>query len=61
MPSHPVCEIPFEPNTENYKNEAEHDSNPWKHWYLVLGVCLFTKRCVQKFRVPLPQYIVLQE
>ncbi|KAJ7763254.1 hypothetical protein B0H14DRAFT_3510662 [Mycena olivaceomarginata] len=44
MSSHPVCKIPFEPNPENYKSDAEHDANARKHWYLVLGVGLFTKK-----------------
>ncbi|KAJ7711919.1 hypothetical protein B0H14DRAFT_2645573 [Mycena olivaceomarginata] len=44
MSSHPVCGIPFEPNPENYKNDNEHDANPRKHWYLILGVGLFTKK-----------------
>ncbi|KAJ7814780.1 hypothetical protein B0H14DRAFT_3476795 [Mycena olivaceomarginata] len=44
MSSHPICGIPFEPNPENYKNDNEHDANPRKHWYLILGVGLFTKK-----------------
>ncbi|KAJ7741228.1 hypothetical protein B0H14DRAFT_3515336 [Mycena olivaceomarginata] len=36
------------PSFENYKNDNEHDANPRKHWYLILGVGLFTKKCVQK-------------
>ncbi|KAJ7785442.1 hypothetical protein B0H14DRAFT_2630520 [Mycena olivaceomarginata] len=44
MSSHRVCEIPFKPNPENYKNDSEHDANARKHWYLVLGVGLFTKK-----------------
>ncbi|KAJ7747604.1 hypothetical protein B0H14DRAFT_3514029 [Mycena olivaceomarginata] len=58
MPSHPVCEIPFEPNTENYKNEAEHDSNLRKHWYLVLGVGLFTKRSDAEGRAALHDVLI---
>ncbi|KAF8181394.1 hypothetical protein K438DRAFT_1767894 [Mycena galopus ATCC 62051] len=44
MAPHRVCEIPFDPNPENYKNDREYDTNPRKHWYLILGVGLFTKK-----------------
>ncbi|KAJ7833324.1 hypothetical protein B0H14DRAFT_2591519 [Mycena olivaceomarginata] len=44
MPSHPICDILFKSNPENYKNDSEHDTNLRKHWYLVLGVGLFTKK-----------------
>ncbi|KAJ7840326.1 hypothetical protein B0H14DRAFT_2587551 [Mycena olivaceomarginata] len=54
MSSHPVCKIPFEPNPENYKSDAEHDANARKHWYLVLGVGLFTKKSGNLFEFPCP-------
>ncbi|KAJ7146953.1 hypothetical protein C8R44DRAFT_864659 [Mycena epipterygia] len=36
------CKAPFHPNRCNYVNDREHDKNPHKHWFLVLGVGLFT-------------------
>ncbi|KAJ7801168.1 hypothetical protein B0H14DRAFT_3489932 [Mycena olivaceomarginata] len=52
MSSHPVCKIPFEPNPENYKSDAEHDANARKHWYLVLGVGLFNQKMQTPVRTP---------
>lgn len=40
-----ACKAPFYPSS-NYVNDAEHDHNSRKHWYLVLGVGLFTAKCV---------------
>lgn len=39
------CDLPFYPNA-NYVNEAEHDANTRKYYYLVLDHGLFTKKCV---------------
>jgi hypothetical protein len=40
------CALPFFPNKSNYVSDDEHDGNPRKLWYLVLGEGLFTKKCV---------------
>lgn len=42
-----LCEAPFYPNQFNYVNDDEHDKNSRKHWYLVLGVGLFTAKYAQ--------------
>ncbi|KAJ7232599.1 hypothetical protein B0H12DRAFT_1239584 [Mycena haematopus] len=39
------CKLPFYPNI-NYVNQAEHDANTRKFYYLVYGYRLFTKKCV---------------
>ncbi|KAJ6591455.1 hypothetical protein DFH09DRAFT_1073390 [Mycena vulgaris] len=38
------CALPFFPNKSNYVSDDEHDGNPRKLWYLVLGEGLFTKK-----------------
>ncbi|KAJ7139154.1 hypothetical protein C8R44DRAFT_727263 [Mycena epipterygia] len=39
-----TCDLPFFPNAGNYVADDEHDNNPRKYWFLVLGVGLFTKK-----------------
>ncbi|KAJ6502986.1 hypothetical protein DFH09DRAFT_1102288 [Mycena vulgaris] len=49
-----LCEAPFFPNKINYVDDAEHDVNGRKHWYLVLGVGLFTSKSDADARDPSP-------
>ncbi|KAJ7101777.1 hypothetical protein C8R44DRAFT_887960 [Mycena epipterygia] len=38
------CDAPFFPHHTNFQDANEHDVNPRKYWFLVLGVGLFTKK-----------------
>ncbi|KAJ7826483.1 hypothetical protein B0H14DRAFT_3467661 [Mycena olivaceomarginata] len=39
-----MCDVPFFTNARNYVGFKEHDKNPHKFWFLVLGHGLFTKK-----------------
>ncbi|KAJ7099201.1 hypothetical protein C8R44DRAFT_888658 [Mycena epipterygia] len=39
-----ACELPFFPNAGNYVSDDEHDTNPRKVGFLILGIGLFTKK-----------------
>ncbi|KAJ7326443.1 hypothetical protein DFH08DRAFT_968335 [Mycena albidolilacea] len=39
-----MCDVPFFANAGNYVGFKEHDKNPRKFWFLVLGHGLFTKK-----------------
>jgi hypothetical protein len=42
------CNPPFFPNSKNYEDDDEHDENARKLWFLILGIGLFTLKCVAK-------------
>ncbi|KAF8145752.1 hypothetical protein K438DRAFT_1991518 [Mycena galopus ATCC 62051] len=39
-----VCQLPVDHNYSNYKNDADHDNNTRKFWFLVFGRGLYTKK-----------------
>lgn len=41
-----LCHPTLYKNKKNFKGTLEHDKNPRKHWFLVLGTGLFTFECV---------------